>query len=337
MITILVIVGPTASGKSELAIQIAKKCNGEIISADSRQIYIHLNIGTAKVAGRYAAVKLPAQSGTSTVKKFFIYKGIPHHCIDIITPRRIITAYEFKKIAESAIRDIARRGKLPIVVGGTGFWIDTLLGRCAMPSVPPDWTLRRRLEKKTPANLFSVLKKLDPGRALHIDPKNPRRLIRAIEIVRSLGKVPPIKTTSPYQALWLGIKISQETLRKKIAARARAMIRRGLVGEIKKLLKHGVSKKRIREFGFEYRLALDFLEKKIERSALEKKLIQETYRYAKRQMRWFRRNPNIHWVRKPARAIKIISRRARCSPRARMDSGAARSGRAQTLDFAHAP
>lgn len=282
-IPLIVIVGPTASGKSELAVKLAKKFKGEIISADSRQVYQELDIGTGKVSGKW--------------KSFFIYKKIPHHCIDFVSPKKIYTVAEYKKCADTAIQDINNRGKIPILAGGTAFWIDTLVYDLNFPSVPPNLKLRKKLAKKTLQELLRMLEKLDPERARNIEQKNPRRLIRAIEIAKKIGKVPEIQKHSPYNTLWIGLIPSREILSHSIKKRANRMIKEGLLEEIKKLIRKGVSKKRIKEFGFEYRAALDALEKKITRVELLNRLTQETLDYARRQMTWWKRNPEINWIK----------------------------------------
>jgi len=294
-ISVVVIVGPTASGKSDLGVQIAKKYNGEIISADSRQIYKYLNIGSAKVKGTWK-------------KGIFMFEGVPHFCIDEISPKKIYTASEFKKSAQKAIKDISSRGKLPVVVGGTAFWVDALMYDLDLPEVSPNWALRKICEKKRADELLKMLAKLDPIRAAHIEQKNPRRLIRAIEIAKVLGMVPPIKKSNPYRALWIGIKPSDETLHSRIAKRSSAMIKAGLMRETKKLLLKGVSRKRIREFGFEYADALDIIEKRIKPQDLAGKLTQDTSKYAVRQMRWFKRNSDITWITTARQAQTLMNR-----------------------------
>ncbi len=293
---ILVIVGPTASGKSELAVRIAKKYCGEIISADSRQVYRGLDIGTGKVPGQWIKGEKLTRS-----RKFFTFKKVQHHCIDFVPPQRTFTAAEFKKCAEEAIKNITGRGKIPILVGGTAFWIDAVVYGLNFPEVPPDPKLRRRLEKKNAAGLLKILQRIDPARAKTIEPKNPRRLIRAIEIVRTLGKIPKLpKKKSPYKVFWLGLKPSYEASPRKIRRRVKGMIKRGLANETKKLLREGFSEKRIREFGFEYRAALEYLEGDMSRPELGERLIRDTSRYARRQMAWWKRNPKIHWIASPS-------------------------------------
>ena len=168
---IIVILGPTSSGKSEVAIALAQKLNGEIISADSRQIYRGMDVGTGKI--------------TKSEQKM-----AKHYGIDIVSPKTEYNSAKFKKYANKIIKDILARGKLPIICGGTGFWIKALVDNVVYPEVAPDWKLREKLGKKSTEELFKTLQKLDPQRAKNIDAKNPVRLIRAIEICKSIGKVP---------------------------------------------------------------------------------------------------------------------------------------------------
>ncbi|MBI2053313.1 MAG: tRNA (adenosine(37)-N6)-dimethylallyltransferase MiaA [Candidatus Sungbacteria bacterium] len=283
---LIVIVGPTASGKSSLAVRLARKFSSEIISADSRQVYRGLTIGTGKVTSKEMA-------------------GIPHHLLDVASPGRAFTAAQFKTRAERAIRDIARRGKLPIITGGTAFWIDTLVYNLSLPEVKPNMRLRRLLEKKNPAELFRMLKGLDPRRAAHIEHENPRRLIRAIEIARALGRVPKLKRQPAYDALWIGINPSYEAGSRKIRKRVHTMIRQGLIAETQKLLRQGVSKERVREFGFEYAAALDVIIKQMPHAELAPRIIRDTMRYARRQMRWWKRNTEIRWISDPRKAMQL--------------------------------
>lgn len=267
---IIIVTGPTASGKSTYAVKLAQKIGGEIISADSRQVYRWLNIGTAKITKREM-------------------HGIRHHCLDIANPKKSFSADDFVKAATHAIDQILKRGKTPIIVGGTGFYIDALLYKNSLPNVPPNPTLRASLGCRTPKSLFAELKKLDARRAREIDSKNPRRLIRAIEIATALGKVPKLKKTPRYDAKFIFLNPPPARLKKQIAARTAQMLRRGLVAEIKKLLARKIPRARIRELGFEYKLPLDYIDGKISKQELTQKLNTETWRYAKRQMTWFKK------------------------------------------------
>lgn len=320
---IVVIVGPTASGKSALAVRLAKKFNGEIISADSRQVYRGLDIGSGKIPGRWVSLPptttillRPYKNGSSRAthkkavlaERFFIYKNISHHCIDFVPPRRTYTVAEFEKCAAAAISKIAGRRRIPFLVGGTAFWVNTVAYGYRLPEVRPNPALRRRLSAKIAAELFATLKKLDPTRASAIEQKNPRRLIRAIEIARALGRVPPLEKHTPYRALWLGPRPSRQALSRTIRKRVKGMLRRGLIAETKRLLASGVGKKRIWEFGFEYRAVLDYLEKLLPKDELETRIAKDTLAYAARQMRWWKRNPEIHWIVRPADAERLIKK-----------------------------
>lgn len=284
---IIVILGPTASGKSDLSIKIAQKIRGEIISADSRQVYKGLDIGTGKI----------------TEKEM---QDIKHHCLNVISPKKIYTALDFKKCAEKAIENILSRGKMPIVCGGAGFYIDALLGKIQIVGVPPNWRLRKKLEKKSVEELFKILKKLNPEHAKIIDKHNPRRLIRAIEIAETLGKVPSLRVTrNAYRGiLFIGIKLLEKELRKRIGKRVRKMIKDGLINELKKLRKNRLSWKRLYELGFEYKYPALFLQGKISKSEMLERMILENWHYAKRQMTWFKRDKEITWF-SPAEKKKI--------------------------------
>jgi len=296
---IIVVVGPTASGKSEFAVKIAKKMGGEIISADSRQVYKNLDIGTAKVRGRWSFFPQETRKRLEYQDaKVFLFKRIPHHCIDIVSPKKIFTVAEYQQCAKKAIDDITRRGKIPLLVGGTGFWIDATVYGLIFPKVPPNAQLRRRLEKKNANELFRLLQKLDPRRAKTIQSENPRRLIRAIEIAKTIGSTPRLKKKQAYQALWIGFNPPAKILEKKVTRRVIAMINNGFIKEVKNLLVDRVAIRRINEFGFEYRAALAYLKKKITRGELRNTLIRDTLHYARKQKQWFRRNKKIYWITK---------------------------------------
>lgn len=307
---LIVVVGPTASGKSELAIKIAKKIEGEIISADSRQVYRGLDIGTGKVEGKWRPSR-QARRIKNTVRvqsRTYIYKNIPHYCIDFVDPKKQYSAAEFKTCAQRAIEDTARRGKTPIIAGGTGFWIDAVVYDMHLPEVPPNEALRKKLAKKSAAELLLLLKKLDPERAKTIEQKNPRRIIRAIEIARALGKVPSIHKKSPYQAFWIGIRPKPEVLKRRIKKRLISRMRAGMIEEARKLRRHGLPWKRFYELGLEYRFLADFLRKKITKEQLFQKIEQENNDYAKRQITWFKRNKNIIWVDDVRKGETIVMR-----------------------------
>lgn len=294
---LVVIVGPTASGKTELAIHLAKKFDGEIVSADSQQVYRGLSIGTTKVKGAWK--KLGGKKG-------FVARGVRHYCIDFVPPQKKFTVAEFKLCADRAIQNITERGKLPILVGGTGFWADTVAYGKTLPPVPPNQTLRRALEKKNLKTLLTLLAALDPARAKTVDRKNPRRIIRAIEIAKSLGEVPPIKKTYPYQVRWIGIAVPEKKWQTAAAKRARRMVRSGIIAETRRLLRAGISKKRMREFGFEYSAVLRHLGTGFKKTALADEIAKDTVQFRKRQIRWFTRNRAIQWIHTKKEAEKLI-------------------------------
>lgn len=276
---VIVIIGPTATGKSGLAVELAKKFNGEIISADSRQVYKGLNIGTGKITKREM-------------------QGVPHYLLDVANPKRRFTVAEYKKLAEKILPYMVVRNKLPIIVGGTGFYIEALVDDLNLPEVPPNLGLREKLEKKSTEELFKILQKLDPKRAKNIDYKNPRRLIRAIEIAKHLGKIPPYTLNpSGYTPLFIGLDLPDKKLKQKIKKRLEERIKKGMISEAKKLHKNGLSYKRMRELGLEYKFLADFLEKKITKKEMTERLEKAIWQYAKRQRIWFKRDRRILWFR----------------------------------------
>lgn len=286
---IIVVLGPTASGKSDLAVKIAKKINGEIISADSRQVYRGMDIGTGKI----------------TKKEM---KGIPHYLLDVVSPKMRFTVSQYRKLALSAMDKIFIKGKTPIICGGTGFYIQAVIDGLIIPEVAPDWNLRKKLEKKSTKELYNVLRKLDPKRAENIDKNNPRRLIRAIEIVKKTKKpVPGLKTNPlPYRVLLIGIKKPQKELKKLISKRLLKRLKGGMISEIKKLRKNGVSWKRLEEFGLEYRYVAQYLQNKISYKEMIEKLQKEIEHYTKRQMTWFKRDRRICWINNYKQAEKVV-------------------------------
>jgi tRNA dimethylallyltransferase len=308
---LIAVVGPTASGKSELAVALAKKFNGEIISVDSRQVYLGMNIGTGKVEGGWRQ-KIKNQKSkikiTNQNSKIFIYKKIPHWCIDFVSPKQQYSIAKYQQCANEAIRDIASRGKVPILCGGTGFWIDAVIYDITLPNVPPDKKLRRKLAKKSAKELLAILKKLDPARAKTIEQKNPRRIIRAIEIARSLGKVPKLKKRQRYQTLWLGIKKPREELRDLIALRLQKRLKQGMIREVQRLVRNGVSHKRLQELGLEYKFVSLFLQKKLQKSQMIQILQRAIEQYARRQEVWFKRNKKIRWIASAHETEKLTKR-----------------------------
>ena len=285
---IVVIVGATASGKTGLSIKLAKAFDGEVISADSRQVYKQMDIGTAKITKKEMA-------------------DIPHYLLDVASPKKKFTVAQYRKLGLKALNNIFKKDKLPIVCGGTGFYIQALVDGIVMPEVKPDWKLRKGLEQKTIGELYLMLKKLDPKRAENIDKNNPRRLIRAIEISLTIKKpIPAIKANPlPYPVLFLGVQKDPEKLKKDIEKRFYLWLKQGFLNEIKKLRKAGLSWKRIEEFGMHYRAFALYLQNKITYEEAEEQSLKELWQYTKRQATWFKRDQRIVWVKNYGEAKKL--------------------------------
>lgn len=279
---VIAIVGPTASGKSSLGVYLARKLKGEVISADSRQVYKGLDIGTGKVTKKEMA-------------------GIPHHLLDVASPKARFTVDHFVTRGHRALQAI----DVPIVVGGTGLYADMLLGRMSYPNVPPNDALRAALEKKPAEALLARLKKEDPRRAATIEPHNKRRIIRALEIAKALGKNPLPQPEARYEVLWLGLFPSDAELRARIAKRLTARLKAGMVAEAKRLHAKGLSYKRMDELGLEYRYLAQLLRKELSPEEFEARLEAAIWQYAKRQARWFKRNADLKKVSGKTDALRL--------------------------------
>jgi len=290
---LIVILGPTASGKTDLAIKLAKKYNGEVVSADSRQVYKGLDIGSGKITEKEMC-------------------GVPHWLLDVANPKARFTVSQYQKLALKAIKNIQKKNKLPILVGGTGFYIQSIVDGIIIPEVKPDWKLRKKLEKLSNEELFKKLKKLDPKRAESIDRQNPRRLIRALEIVLTTGtEVPALSRAEgqKFDVLQIGIKKSPEELKKYIQKRLLKRLRKNaLINEVKKLRKSGLSFKRLEEFGLEYRFVAQYLQNKTSWQKMIDKIQKESEHFAKRQMTWFKRDKRIIWIKNYAEAVKLLDK-----------------------------
>ncbi|HUC89148.1 MAG TPA: tRNA (adenosine(37)-N6)-dimethylallyltransferase MiaA [Candidatus Paceibacterota bacterium] len=290
---IIVILGQTSTGKSDFAVEIAKKIDAEIISADSRQVYKGMNLGTGKI----------------TKKEM---KGVPHHLLDIMSPNKTFSVSDFQKIANEKIKEIINRGKTPIICGGTGFYIDTIVNGTIFPEVPPNKKLRAILEHKTTEELLNILKNLDEERVKNIDINNRVRIIRAIEIAKVLGKVPSIyrsKASVDFDAFKIGLRLPDETLKERIKTRLLTRIKKGMLKEIQNLHTSGVSWKRMNALGLEYRYGALYLQEKLSKEEFLNKLNTEIWHFAKRQKTWFKRDKSIIWIdpRKASEKSKVIS------------------------------
>lgn len=293
---IIAIVGPTASGKTSFSLSLAKKFNGEIINADSRQVYKEMNIGTAK----------PTKDKK---KKDYFVAGVRHHLIDIILPDQEFTLAHYKEKAFIAIDDILKRGKMPIVVGGTGLYVKAIVENYDIPAVAPDLILREKLNKKSLTELVKMLKRNNPELAERIDLKNPRRVMRALEVILSgAGAIAKEKKMpARYQALQLGLDLPREELYGRINERVDEQIKSGLLVEVKKLSKN-YSWTLPAMSGIGYKQLGYFLRNELTLSEAIEMIKRDTRRYAKRQMTWFKKEKNIKWIKNEPEAENLIKR-----------------------------
>lgn len=266
--SIHLVAGPTASGKTARAVALAKELDGEVISVDSRQVYRMLDIGTEKITPEEMA-------------------GVPHHLIDIRDSKETYSAGDFVEDAERLIADIHSRGKTPILAGGTHFYFDALLYGLP-PETPPDETLRADLEARTDEELMREIAAKDPERALRLDPKNRRRLIRALEIIAKHLRVPERPSTPRYEGTWIVLNPPKEELKERIARRLEEAFARGLIEEVAQVREY-VGDDRLNELGLEYRVVGEYLRGEREQEHLMPTLNAKLWHYARRQKAWLRK------------------------------------------------
>lgn len=287
---IITIVGPTASGKTALSITLSKQFSGEVISADSRQVYRELDIGTAKITQKEMT-------------------GIPHHLINILNISEKYTGHQFVQDAQTAISDIYSRHHLPIIAGGTFFYLDLLRGKQQVAAVPTNDQLRAEIETKTLPELQSRLATYGSQYLESIDTSNPRRIIRALEILAALGEIPkPTQNNdSSYDFLLIGLRVGKEVLRARYRTRAAEWLKNGFLNEIEGLLEQGITAARLQEIGFEYTLGVALLKEEISASEFTDRFEQKNWQYAKRQYTWLKRDPDIVWY-EPGQTAAIVER-----------------------------
>ena len=297
---LVVILGPTATGKTKLAVKLAQKYNGEIISADSRQVFRGMDIGTGKDLKDYKAKKI-----------------IKHHLIDIISPRTNFNVAKYQQLAYSAINDVLKRGKLPFLVGGTGLYIDAVLKGYIFNEIKnkkggiESRTIRNKLDRLSLPQLLTSLKKIDPATYGTIDRKNRRRVQRALEIYYETGRpksAQPESAPPGYEILIIGIKFPLAKIYQKIDSRLESRIKEGMVAEIRRLRRRRVSWKRLDEFGLEYRYVSRYLRGQLSYERMLEELKQAIHHFAKRQLTWFKRNKDIIWVNGYLEAAKKIKK-----------------------------
>jgi len=306
---LLVILGPTASGKSDLAIKLAKLFNGEIISADSRQIYQGMDIGTGKVK---------KDTEYTILNTEYYSNDIRHHLLNIKEPSKPFSVAQYQKLAFKTIKNIQNRGKLPILCGGTGLYISSVIENWQFPKVPPQQELRKELEKKSVKELFKIYQKLDPQGAKFIARKNKRRLIRAIEVCKDQQqpfwqqrkKAKPLFDTlvigiNPVrEKISNGVKLPQEELKRRIAKRVEKMIKMGLETEVKTLVKKYGWVPALQSIGYQEWKA--YFENKIKKKEVQDLIELHTLQYSKRQMTWFKKMKGVKWIEKPKQAKTIV-------------------------------
>jgi len=273
---IIVVLGPTSAGKSDLAVDLALEFNGEIISADSRQVYKGLDIGSGKITKEEM-------------------RGITHHLLDVSSPKEIFSVADFQKQSYVAVEDILGRGKVPVIAGGTAFYIQSIVDGIVLPEIKSNPRLREELEKLSLEELQQKLEETDPERYSEIDTKNKVRLVRALEINSQLEKVPKLEKKPKYEALQIGLNWPKEFLHQRIHDRIVARMKIGMLEEIKGLNDSGVSWERMESLGLEYRYLSLFLQKKISKEEMLSELETKTKQFAKRQITWWKKDESIKW------------------------------------------
>ena len=279
---VIVICGPTASGKTALSIQLAQKINGEIISSDSMQIYKDMNIGTAK----------PDKQEM---------QGIKHYLLDFVEPNQRYSVADYKKDAENAIEDILQKGKVPIIVGGTGLYVDSLIYGIEYPNIEFDENYRKRAEKEGLEKLYEEARKIDPQAMEKISRNDQKRILRVLEIYNATGKtkteqeIESRKNEVKYDYKVFAINMDREKLYDRINKRVDIMIQKGLIEEVENLLK------KYNEFptamqGLGYKEVVEYLQGKVLKEDMIENIKRESRRYAKRQITWFKKNKQTIWI-----------------------------------------
>jgi tRNA dimethylallyltransferase len=296
--TVLAILGPTASGKSTLGLSLAESLGGEIINCDSTAVYRGFDIGTDKLSHEER-------------------RGVPHHLIDIADPIEVYTAARFAEDAEGAIRDIQRRSRLPILVGGTGFYYRALT-RGLFPGPGADENLRRRLDKiadrKGPERLHRLLKAVDPESAARIMPRDRKRLVRALEVYFATGQpltahfAATASRIADCDVIAIALRLPPPLTAERVARRVDQQFARGIVDEVRGLLARGIPPEARPFGGLVYRQVMEMLRGVRNESATRSLIVQENRRYARRQLIWFRKEPNLIWFEGPGERPETVQR-----------------------------
>jgi tRNA dimethylallyltransferase len=297
---LIAIVGPTASGKTGLGIEIAKRVCGEVVSVDSRQVYREMNVGTAKIQ--------EDKKDKDDQEEPIIVDGILHWGIDLIDPDEDYSVADFKRYAEGKIEEILKRKHVPILVGGAGLWISALIDNYNLTQTSANPKLRAQLEARTIGDLLAEYNRLDPDGAEVIDRDNKRRLVRALEVTKITGR--PFsqqrrKEEPKYDVLQIGLSVDRTELNVRINQRVDEMIANGLVNEVRVLKeKYGCEIDAMSGIG--YRQICEFLNGKTTLAQAIEETKKTTRRYAKRQMTWFKRDRRIQWISDRAKAMNLV-------------------------------
>jgi tRNA dimethylallyltransferase len=281
-----VVLGPTASGKTRLACLLAHELNGEIISADSRQVYKGLNIGTGKDYEEYKAFG----------------EEIKYHLVDICGPEQSFFLHDFMRECKRAFDEIVSQKKLPVICGGTGLYLDSLRKVFSLTQIPEDHALKEILNRLSKEELLGKLKQYPEQLTTHADVNSVKRIIRAIEVAEFLSKNPDYlkPEEKPYKPFYIGIKVGVDERKNQIAKRLDERLNHGLIEEVEQLLKNGISHERLEFFGLEYKFVSSYLQNKISRQELRDQLFTAICQFSKRQMTWFRKmgreGVEIHWI-----------------------------------------
>lgn len=281
---IIVILGPTATGKSDLGVRLAKEFNGEIVSADSSQVYKGLDIGSGKITEEEM-------------------QEVPHYLLDVISPidnndaevQKKFSVAEYQSLAYETIDKIIAKNKLPIVVGGTAFYIQSIVDGTIFPEVPASPDIREELDGLSILELQNKLSKIDPKRFSQIDIKNRVRLVRSIEIALLLGKVPELESQPKYNCLQIGLNLPKEVLYKKIEIRLNNRLQNGMLEEARSLHQNGLSWAKMKTLGIEYKYQAEFLQNNISKEKMIEEINYKSRQFAKRQMTWFKKDERIKW------------------------------------------